>query len=336
MNSLTFYQKLDRIPFLKTMALKVAFVAFIGIHLPLILSVVMLLGFNTQITPGFVMLFLLLFTLVATALTLYFLNMVVQPIRFLSEKLRVYVSGEQWSSTPVSWRDENGNLSRDLDMCIQTLEKTVHEKNDLYRLLSHDLKGMLATLQASLMMLEMEFSQNEREKADIKGKIELIERQILNVNSLLYYYSESSLENYKIDVTEVKLHQIVSEVAGLYNSALRLENKSIEIRIPDPLTVTTGRFLLRHLIFNLIDNAVKYSEKGSAISIVYDNGVLNVSNSKNKNTVFEMSDWKKSTGLGLKIMTKTAGDLGFPLVMSNLEDRYSATLELTPALRQAS
>lgn len=318
------------------MALKVAFVAFIGIHLPLILSVVLLLGFNTQITPGFVMLFLLLFTLIATALTLYFLNKVVQPIRFLSEKLRVYVSGERWNSTPVDWRDENGNLSRDLDMCIQTLEKTVHEKNDLYRLLSHDLKGMLATLQASLMMLEIEFSQSDRETADIRGKIELIERQILNVNSLLYYYSESSLENYKIDVTEVKLHQIVFEVAGLYNSALKLENKTIEIRIPDALTVTTGRFLLRHLIFNLLDNAVKYSEKGSIVSIVYEGGVLNVSNSKNKNTVFEMTDWKKSTGLGQKIMTKTAGDLGFPLVMNNLEDRYSATLELTPALRKAS
>lgn len=336
MTSLTFYQRLDRIPFLKTMTLKVAFVAFCGIHIPLILSVVVLLGFERQLGPGMTVFYLLIFTLLATGITLYFLNKVVQPIRYLSEKLRTYVAQQQWVMSTVDWRDENGSLSRDLDACIKTLERTVHEKNDLYRLLSHDLKGMLATLQAGLMMLEMEFDQNTRDRVAIKDKIELIERQILNVNSLLYYYSEPSMENYKADVAPVKLNVIVQEVVALYNSALVMDKKTIQINIPEDISITTGGFLLRHLIFNLVDNAVKYSEKGSEIRIAYRDGALLVFNSRDKQAVFGINDWKKSTGLGQKIILKTAEDLGFSLSMSSGDDTYSVTLELLPRLKEAS
>lgn len=309
--------------------------AFCGIHIPLILSVVLLLGVNSQLGPGMTVFYLLLFTLAATGLTLYFLNLVVQPIRFLSEKLRVYVARQQWVNNPVTWRDENGSLSRDMDACIQALERTVHEKNDLYRLLSHDLKGMLATLQAGLMMLEMDFDRTARDVVAVKDKIELIERQILNVNSLLYYYSESGLENHQADVAPVNLHAMVNEVVALYNSALKMETKSIRVNIDETVTITTGRFLLRHLIFNLVDNAVKYSEKGSEIRIVYHEGVLQVSNSRDKKVAFGANDWKKSTGLGQKIMAKTAGDLGFPLNITGGDDTYSATLELLPRMQAA-
>lgn len=336
MRSLSFYQKLDKIPLLKTVAHKVAFVAFCGIHLPLILCVVLLFGFKAEISPMAVVLYLLGFTLVATSVTLFYLNKVVEPIRYLSQKLKVYMSGSVWQCTPTEWRDEAGHLSRDMDLCIQTLEKAIHDKNELYRLLSHDLKGMLATLQAGLMMLEMEFAHDGNEAAYIKEKIELVERQILCVNSLLYYYRDPVSENYKEDMSSIELRRMTTELVSLYSSALKMDDKTIHIEIPDDVKVSTGKFLLRHLIFNLVDNAVKYSEKGSTVWISFKDGKFQVSNSKNKQNVFGMNDWRKSTGLGHKIISKTAQDLGFPLVMDNCEEKYLVTLELVPSLKKAS
>lgn len=336
MQSLSFYQKLDKIPILKTVARKVAFVAFCGIHLPLILSFVLLFGFKADLSPLAIVLYLLGFTLAATSATLFYLNKVVAPIRFLGEKLKVYVSGDEWECTPATWRDEAGQLSRDLDSCIQTLEKAIHDKNELYRLLSHDLKGMLATLQAGLMMLEMEFVKSDKDVEFLKGKIELVERQILSVNSLLYYYRDPIAKNYKEDVSSIELQSMTNELVSLYSSALKMDNKTILIEIPDDVKISTGKFLLRHLIFNLVDNAVKYSEKGSTVWITFKDGKFQVSNSKNKQTVFGMHDWKKSTGLGHKIISKTAEDLGFPLMMDNREENYLVTLELISGLKKAS
>lgn len=328
MQSLSFYQKLDKIPFHRTLALKVACVAFLGIHVPLILSVFVLLGFKAELSTLRIILYLLLFTLVATAITLFFLNKLVQPIHFLSSKLRLYVTGNEWQLTPAAWRDEVGLLSRDMDICIKTLEKTLHEKNDLYRLLSHDLKGMLATLQASLMILQMEFEEGNKESDFLRDKIELVERQILNVNSLLYYYRDPMTSNYNEGVSSVELMQITGELVELYRSALILEDKTVLIDIPSDAKVKTGKFLLRHLIFNLLDNAVKYSDKGSIITVTFKDGKFKVENDKNKQTVFAMNDWKKSTGLGHKIISKTAKDLGFPLIMDYCEERYSVSLQL--------
>lgn len=336
MHSLTFYHKLDKIPFLKTVALKVACVAFLGIHVPLILSILVLFVLRVEANPVAVVLYLLGFTLIATAITLFFLNKLVQPIRFMSEKLQGYVSGQEWQFNSANWRDEVGLLSRDMDACIKTLEKTLHEKNDLYRLLSHDLKGMLATLQASLMMLEMEHAESGKDSTQLKDKIELVERQILSVNSLLYYYRDPISEKYKEEVSSVQLREMTAEVVGLYDSALKLDNKTILVKIPDDVKVNTGRFLLRHLIFNLVDNAVKYSDKGSTVNITYVDGNFKVENNKNKQTVFEMKDWRKSTGLGHKIISKTAKDLGFPLIMDYCEEKYMVTLQLISNLKKAS
>jgi signal transduction histidine kinase len=336
LDSLSFYHKLDKIPFLKTVALKVAFVAFIGIHVPLILSVLLLLVFKAETSPVGVVLYLLLFTLIATGITLYYLNKVIEPIRFLREKLQAYVSGDKWNMTTVDWRDEAGGLSRDLDLCIHNQEQILKDKNELYRLLSHDLKGMLATLQAGLMLLQMDFQDDGRDTTAIKEKIELVERQILSVNSLLYYYRDPVTISMKEDITSIQLREMTVEVVNLYDSALRIDNKTIKIVIDDNVSINSGKFLIRHLIFNLVDNAVKYSEKGSTILVTYEDGKFQVSNDKNKQTVFGMNDWQKSTGLGHKIISKTACDLGLPLIMDYCDEKYSVTLGLVSVLKKAS
>ena len=332
MDSLSFYHRLDKIPFLKSVALKVAFVAFLGIHVPLIFSVLLLLVFEAETSPISVLLYLLLFTLIATVVTLYYLNKVIEPIRFLGHKLQLYISGDKWSLTPANWRDEAGCLSRDLDYCIHNLERTLNDKRELYTLLSHDLKGMLATLQAGLMILQMDFDEHGKDVASIKEKIELVERQILSVNSLLYYYRDPSL-GIKEEMTDIQLREIATEVVSLYDSALRIDNKSIKIDIDSDVVINSEKFLIRHLIFNLVDNAVKYSEKGSMVLVAYHEGELKVSNEKNKQTVFGMKDWQKSTGIGHKIISKTADDLGLPLTMDYCEEKYSVTLGLVSVLK---
>jgi signal transduction histidine kinase len=336
LDSLSFYQKLDKIPFLKTLALKVAFVAFVGIHLPLILSIVVLVVFKVEASPAAVILYLFIFTLIASAITLYYLNKVVEPIRLLNEKLQVYTAGEKWKITPANWRDETGELGRNLDTCIHNLEHTLKDKNELYRLLSHDLKGMLATLQAGLMMLQMDFNESDKDASLLKDKIELVERQILSVNSLLYYYRDPVTMNILHEVSSIQLRSITSEVVSLYSSALRMDNKEIKILISDDVSIYSGKFLIRHLIFNLVDNAVKYSEKGSTVFISFENGKFQVSNEKNKQMAFGTNDWQRSTGLGHKIISKTAEDLGLPLMMDYCEEKYSVTLELLSVLKKAS
>jgi len=62
-------------------------------------------------------------------------------------------------------------------------------------------------------------------------------------------------------------------------------------------------------------------------------GELKVSNEKNKHTVFWMKDWQKSTGIGHKIISKTADDLVLPLTMDYCEEKYSVTLGLVSVLK---
>lgn len=325
MKRLRFYAALDKIPFLNSMAMKVVFVAFIGIHLPLILSVLLLVGFQIETDPLHIIGYLLTFTLVATFFTLYFLNKLIQPVRYLSVNLRCYISGTGWSLPDVPIKDETGSLLRDVSECVENLEKTIAEKNDMYSLLSHDLKSTLATLQSGFMLQEME---NKEPSTETRDNIELIERQILAINSLLYYYKENNGSLNNETPNQHSLKKITEEVCNLYHSALRLENKSISVSIPENATVLAGKFLLRHFIFNLVDNAIKYSEKNSCIQISYSNNEFYIENAVSKNLRQEISGWKKSTGLGQKIISQTARELGFNMQIIPGNGSYAVRVKM--------
>ncbi|MCG9909922.1 MAG: sensor histidine kinase [Flavobacteriales bacterium] len=307
MKRLLFYQKLDKIPFLKTMAMKVIFIAFIGIHLPLLLLVILLVGFQITSDALTAVVYLLFFTLIASLITLYFLNKLIQPVRYLSLNLRCYVSGLNWNLPKVDFRDETGSLFRDVTSCVETLENAIQEKNDLYQMLSHDLKGTLAALQAGYHLHKLE---NKELSEEEQLKMEMVERQIMAINSLLYLYRSDENGILPDHSQELNLKQLTDDICALFYSALLLENKQIEADIPHDVAIQKDRFVLRHLLFNLIDNAVKYSRRNTAIKIGYRDGAFSIQNVINAADEADEKSWKQSTGLGQKIISKTALDLG--------------------------
>lgn len=270
------------------------------------------------------------FTALSIALMLYFLNKITEPTRLISDKLGKYISGESWQADQLQLSDESGNLYLNLDACVSKLERNIREKNELYSLLSHDLKGLLATLQASLMLVEIE-NRDAYQQTHLRDKVELIERQIFFINSLLYLYNEQDLPHTREENQHFSLAVLITELSEVFSSATRLENKRIHINLQPDLSIESNRFLFRHLMFNILDNAVKYAEEGTDIHVSVEKGFLVVKNVyRYEETAQSMffRTWKKSTGLGRKFIDKTTQDLGLTCFVQSMNNTFEVKITL--------
>ena len=141
-------------PLQRNYSLKFLFVAFLGIHIPLIGIIVYLITRSEQsASVTAVIIATLLLTLFATVCTLLILNRLLCPLKIASTSLDDYIHGRNIPALPTHYTDEAGVLLRNIQQTVQTIEDLLDEKKDLVGLVSHDLRSPLTKIDGLTQIL---------------------------------------------------------------------------------------------------------------------------------------------------------------------------------------
>lgn len=327
------YTWLSNIPFLrKSYVLKFLFVAFLGIHIPLIGIVIYILFHPNIISPGVLFTITLILTLVATGITLWILRKLVQPMEIASEALVRYGERGIIPSLPTRYTDEVGILLTNLQMRINENEDLLSEKKDLISLLSHDLKNYASTPQfLARFILEEEPSDKIKNYAELI--LESTTHQLGFLESFVALLrQEEAFSRTATENQEYRLDEIIGLIEKV--SDQKLSNKKLTFRVVkevDKIDVVMKEEYLQRVLMNLIDNAIKFSytgseillyimeENDSVVFVVTDKGI-GFENSR-KDELFEKfsklsrpgTNKEPSTGIGLylcrKIVERSSGSI---------------------------
>lgn len=263
------YHTLSQISFLKkSYAFKFLFVAFIGIHIPLIGILFFVLYFQHDISPTSILVFSLIMTLIATGLTLLILNRLIKPIAIASKALDDYRSSRTLSVLPTEYTDEAGLLMCNIQESIYEAETFINEKQDLIYMLSHDLKNFAGNPQGLARLI---ISENPTES--VRNMAELI----CDSTDLQFRYIENFIKLLKEQDQVLKVNQDTKTI--LFPNILPFINEQVEQRLFDKkitlnlvlecveakLRIDEG--LLIQVLVNLISNAVKFSYFDSEIKV---------------------------------------------------------------------
>ena len=328
------YHNLSQIGFLKKRyAFKFLFVAFIGIHIPLIGILFFVLYSDNIISSTSILTFSLIMTLVATLITLVVLNQLIKPIAFASIALDEYRSDRKLSVLPTEYQDEVGLLMSNIQESIYEAENYINEKQDLIYMLSHDLKNFAGNPQglAKLIMLEKP-SESVQNLAGL----------ICESTNLQFRYIENFIKLLN-EQDQVVKEGSQEEKIILFSNILPFVNEQVEQRLMDKkikldliletveATLKIDEGLLIQVLVNLISNAIKFSYFESIIKVRFytENNKLSITVSDkgigfDKNQIDEL--FKKftkmsrlgtanetSTGIGLylckKIIERNKGKL---------------------------
>ena len=152
------------------------------------------------------------------------------------------------------------------------LEQAISFKNNILSLTTHDLRSPLNAVMGYLEMLEDEMGEDEVDEIpnlhDYKNKIKT---GVSNISDLIDQLNEIALlelQRIELNLIKVDLNWVVQEVCDVMQGpAVAKSQNLLFTRHDKPLYAEVDIPKAKRILFNLVGNAIKYTEEGGDIEI---------------------------------------------------------------------
>lgn len=291
-----FYEKLSSIGFLRdSYVFKFLFVAFVGIHIPLIGILFFVLFSKANFTATSLFIFSLVMTLIATVVTLIVLKKLIEPIELASKALKEYKSSRKLTSLPLNYTDEAGLLLNNINDSILKSEKFITEKQDLIYLLSHDLRTFAGNPKSlAIMILETNPSNEVKELAEMICQSSTEQFQYIE-NFIKMLKEQDEMLQTAVEVKEINLKSMIDGITLQLRQSMAAKKIELIRNIGiERIDLKIDSELLTRVIFNLLHNAIKFSFSDSKIQIdVFNDKEKTVIRIKDQGVGFDSKDNEK-------------------------------------------
>ncbi len=166
----------------------------------------------------------------------------------------------------VNEEDELGKLSRVLNNLLERLQRAFESQKNFLADAAHELKTPLSILRSHW---EGELN-NPEISLDMKEKmvhdVETITRLNHLINNLLLLSQTETIQS-NFDFKEMNLDEVLKEVISDAGILSEMKNQKIEVIEMPHIKMKGDKLRLYQLFFNLIDNAIKYTQEDGSIWI---------------------------------------------------------------------
>ncbi len=274
---------------------------------------------------------------------LYYVNYrFTRPLRMMSEAARAMARGDFSRRIPVETDDEIGELAVAFNNMSNSLSRSESMRRSFVANVSHELKTPMTTIGGfidGILDGTIPESQHDHYLTIVSEEVKRLSRLVVSMLNM------SKLESgeMKVNFARMNLSEVI--LTSVFSLEQKIENKSLEIRGLDklePLYLMADKDLIHQVIYNLTDNAVKFTEEGGAITFSVGDIGGGMAQFRIRNTgagiaskelphVFERfyktdrsrSQDKTGTGLGLYIV-KTIIDIhGGSITVSSVQGEYT-------------
>lgn len=176
-----------------------------------------------------------------------------------ANSIEIEIDGKTYISTTKYL--EPGNQVLHLLYDISMLKKIENIKKDFVANVSHELRTPLTAIKGYIETLEEEITpEHFRYVETIKKNTERI---IHIVDDLLTLMSLEDVSS-KLIVSEVSLCELINQIIPTFKQRLEEKKLKFELKCDNNFpTILADSFRLEQIFVNLIDNAIKYSDKGT-------------------------------------------------------------------------
>ena len=243
-----------------------------------------------------------------------------RPLRKITDAATQYASGNLDVVIPVNSQDEMGYLSASLNYMSAQLKDMEDYQKKFVANVSHDFRSPLTSIKGYVEA--MADGTIPVEMQDKYLKIILFETERLtDLTKDLLTLNEFDTKHLLLSKTEFDIQQLIKDTAASFEGICTDKQITIDLLFASrTLIVFADKRKIQQVLYNLLDNAIKFSEFDSSITIettergdkafisVKDNGIGIPRQSLNKiwerfyKTDLSRGKDKKGTGLGLSIV----------------------------------
>ena len=275
---------------------------------------------RSNIVEVMVLIFIVIYALFFSFLLIYFYR-VHKPLKEILKGALEFANGNLTYTIPVDSEDEMGYLSHSLNYMADKLNKNGEYQRQFISNVSHDFRSPLTSIKGYVeAMLDGTIPPELQDKY---LNIILFETERLNklTNSILELNKYGSHGRTILDTGNFDINHVIKMTAMTFEGRCKEKHLSFELILTgQTLFVRADMSKIEQVVYNLIDNAIKFSHNDSTITIettekngkvfvsVKDTGIGIPKDSLNKiwerfyKTDLSRGKDKKGTGLGLAIV----------------------------------
>ena len=164
------------------------------------------------------------------------------------------------------------NLAVGVFFDITQLEKLERVRREFFANLSHELRTPLTSILAYSETL-LDGGMND----PVNGArfVDKLHKQATRMRDLISDISDlSAIESGKVKLTlaAVRLRPLIHDVIALTESRRKENGVAFVVAVPDTLLAQADRTRLEQILYNLIDNAVKFNRPGGSVTVTAEDG----------------------------------------------------------------
>jgi signal transduction histidine kinase len=203
----------------------------------------------------------LIFVLVGAA-SVWFSRRLAKPLDELATAARRFGAGDTTARAHLARRDELGDVGRAFDEMADRTAALLSAQRQLMADVSHELRTPLARIRVALELAAEDPTAAKDVLADVGVDLDEIDQLIEDILTT----ARLDTEHARIERRPARLGELAERAAKRFAS--RHPGRKLETEVAADREIDCDPMLLRRAIDNLLDNAAKYSEPGTAVRLV--------------------------------------------------------------------
>ncbi|WP_174732786.1 sensor histidine kinase [Mesobacillus harenae] len=208
----------------------------------------------------------LLTGLIAICLTvviiIFLSNALTKPLMKMKEATSQINQGNFSVSLPKTNNDELGDLSSSIQILANDLNYLKQERNDFLASISHELRTPLTYIKGYTdILLKRSLPKDDQEKY-----LRIIQEETNRLSNLvedLFELAKFDKNSFEITKQPIDLHSFLNGIEQKLSPAFREKQMKLQLNSPPGIHLYADTLRLEQILFNLLDNSIKYSPVGT-------------------------------------------------------------------------
>lgn len=240
---------------------------------------------NSLLNISYISLVVLL--LLSLIILIFFTEIVYIPLRKITHATEQYAAGNMHYEFQVESEDEIGYLAACLNYMASQIAGAEDDQKKFVANISHDFRSPLTSIRGYLEAMLDGTVPPEMHQKYLEIVLNETERLTKLTNSLLTL-NNLNTKGMLLDQTDFDINRIIRSTAASFEGTCRKKTMAIELILTgDEMYVHADMDKIQQVLYNLIDNAIKFSHHDS---------VIKIETSLKKNKLFVSV---KDTGIGI-------------------------------------
>jgi two-component system, OmpR family, sensor kinase len=164
-------------------------------------------------------------------------------------------------------RDELGLLAKSFNELLDRLARSIDQQRRFMADASHELRTPIAILRGEA---DVALSRRDRPSGEYRESLQILRdeaRRLSQIVENLFTLARADAGNYSLNTSRFYLEELLAECVRAVRSLAASKNVHIDFNSEVDLQVEADEALIRRMVLNLIDNAIKFTPPGGNVTL---------------------------------------------------------------------